>query len=346
MSRRCLTLLSLIAASAIAQGTASAAIDRASHCQGKKLKAVGVAARDLLRCHTQAVLTGSAVSGVCVTHAEERLASAFAWADAKGGCLTVGDALQVQSGLGAGVAGIATMLRPDTSASVCTSNKFFSAARAAARLLKAFAKERKKSNEGRFSHATADFRQNLQETFAAVENASSDCRTLGDGRAVAERVLALAGDATLRLWPLARSGLTVSPPSGFSPDGILFALSNGNVLQFRNYGQSQMTPRGGADMTISRFPLPGGPLSEYVERESQGRQLLSTSSVTVGGHTATRVSYRDDYDAGISFKTTIVYVARGSSLHRFELAHGWGESAEGSFTTSFDTLLSSVTFVP
>lgn len=75
----------------------AAAADPARTCGKKKLAAAGKRIADELKCDATAAGKGIAVDAACVAKAELKLATAFAKAEAKGGCPTLGDASTIES---------------------------------------------------------------------------------------------------------------------------------------------------------------------------------------------------------------------------------------------------------
>ncbi len=74
----------------------AAADPAAQRCTSAKLKAAGKNAAAKLGCHARAASKGVPVDGECVARADEALVKAFGKAEAKGGCLTAGDAGAVE----------------------------------------------------------------------------------------------------------------------------------------------------------------------------------------------------------------------------------------------------------
>jgi hypothetical protein len=328
----------------ISQSGVLASVDRATVCQANKLRWVALKTSGLLRCYGQAASVGSSVDQTCITGQAQVFDNRFAITEARGGCSTTGDSESVENVIDAAVAGIDTTLRPSLEASVCTSSKLNSTGSATYRLVTAFAKQRKKANEAKFAKIALAFADDMQQRFARAESSSTDCQTVGDAAVVTAEVLTLASDTLFRLWPASRSGLNIAPPAGLTLNASLFAMTDGGTMDFTNYGTGEMIPAGGADITITRLPLPNGSLAAFIVGRQKGRELISTSSMTVDGETGTKVRYRDTYEAGLTFEDVLVYVLHGSALYQFALTYGTGDPAEASFLNSFDTLLASATF--
>jgi hypothetical protein len=88
--------LALVSLAVAAASVAEAGPTPAQKCTGSKLKATGKKAAAKLKCHEKAVKKGVAADPDCLAKAEEKFADAFAKAEAKGGCLTTGDAGSVE----------------------------------------------------------------------------------------------------------------------------------------------------------------------------------------------------------------------------------------------------------
>ena len=321
-----------------------ASVDPVSVCQANKLRCVARKTVGLLRCYGHAAFVGSSVNPTCLTAQAQTFDSQFATTEARGGCSTTGDSQAVEGVIDAAMAGIDATLRPSLQASACAGSKLNATGNATYRLVNALAKQRKKAIETKFAKIALAFADDVDNRFAPAEASSTDCQTTGDAAAVAAEVRALASDIVLRLWPASRSGLNFAPPAGFSLNANLFAMTDGRTMDFTNYGTAQIIPAGGADITISRLPLPSGLLSAFIAGRQRGRELISTSSITVAGEAATKVTYRDTYEAGPSFEDVLVYVPHGNALYQFVLTYGTGDPAEASFLNSLGALLASATF--
>ena len=75
---------------------ALAAPTPAQRCAAAKLKAAAKKATGKIRCHEKAILKGLGVDALCLQKAESKFATAFAKAELKGGCATVGDAAAIE----------------------------------------------------------------------------------------------------------------------------------------------------------------------------------------------------------------------------------------------------------
>ena len=109
MRTRVVAVVVLLAVAGVA-GRAVAAPSAARRCAVAKVKAVAGGAGGLLGCHAAAVKRGVPVDGACVAKAHDKLTTAFAHAEAKGGCARSGDAGDVTTRLDDFVAAIASAL--------------------------------------------------------------------------------------------------------------------------------------------------------------------------------------------------------------------------------------------
>ena len=76
---------------------ARATVSPALRCQSTKLQAASTRTQGLLACRASATQAGTAVDPTCVARVAERFTAAFAAAEARGGCLTVGDGPSIAS---------------------------------------------------------------------------------------------------------------------------------------------------------------------------------------------------------------------------------------------------------
>jgi hypothetical protein len=342
MRRR--AIAAALAAWLAGRSSALAASDPTSACQANKLRWVAQKASGLLRCHGAAAATGGVVDDACLAGHADVFDGRFAVTDARGGCVQTGDAAAVEQVVDAAVAEIAATLRPSLQASGCASTTLYATGGAAYRVLTAFAKQRKKANEARFAKLALGFPDDLAKRFTLVQASSADCASGADAAAVAARVLTLAGDLVLRLWPASRSGLRFTPPAGFTLNANLFAMTDGRTVGFTHRRSAGIVPEGGADITISRLPLPSGSLASFIASRRMGREVVSTTYRTIAGETGTAVRYRETYDRGITYEAVVVYVTHGSDLYQLALTYGSGDAAEASVLSSFDALLASTAF--
>src|SRR5262245_27889619 len=96
----------------VLSGPGYAAGTPAQICAGAKLKATGKAAGAQVVCHAKATQKGIAVDPRCLLKADTRLANAFAKAEEKGGCGSMGDAGTIDALVDSSVGAFAATLRP------------------------------------------------------------------------------------------------------------------------------------------------------------------------------------------------------------------------------------------
>lgn len=90
------TVVAAIAALSLVATVARAA-DPGATCAAAKQKAAAKKLSDKVKCHGSAIKKGVEVDAACLSKAEEKFDSAFAKAEAKGGCVTVGDAAAIET---------------------------------------------------------------------------------------------------------------------------------------------------------------------------------------------------------------------------------------------------------
>src|SRR5262245_22231061 len=107
----------------VASGIGHAAGTPAQVCAGTKLKATGKAAGAQVVCHAKATQKGIAVDLACLVNADTKLAGAFAKAEEKGGCASIGDAGTIGGLLDSSVGAFVAALRPVADANRCAAAK-------------------------------------------------------------------------------------------------------------------------------------------------------------------------------------------------------------------------------
>jgi hypothetical protein len=108
---------------ALSRLTFQCCLSTASKCAATKIKRAGDKGGAKLKCHTKAVAKDEPLDAECLTKAEAKLAEAFAKAEAKGGCPTVGDAAVIEAVVDAFVGDVSSMLVQGSGPSKCTSRK-------------------------------------------------------------------------------------------------------------------------------------------------------------------------------------------------------------------------------
>ena len=159
---------------------ASAKSDPIAKCTSTKVQSAGKKAAAKLKCYGKAVGKAVPVDQECITKAEDKFAAAYGKIEAKGGCLTNGDASAIETVVDTFVAGVLAAL-PDggtPQGAKCASSKIGAAGKKADGILKCNAKAIGKALavdpacvskvEGKFSAA-----------YAKVD-AKGGCFTMGD----------------------------------------------------------------------------------------------------------------------------------------------------------------------
>jgi len=83
-----------------------------SKCSASKLKVSSKKAADKAKCYVKALTKGTTIDPTCLSKAEEKYSSSFAKAEAKGGCLTTGDAATIEGKVDAFIADLVSELVP------------------------------------------------------------------------------------------------------------------------------------------------------------------------------------------------------------------------------------------
>jgi hypothetical protein len=94
VGRRGSFVVGVLVGAFLVAGVAHAAGER---CSAAKLRAAGRKAASKISCYRKAVLASMAPDADCLARAEAKFVRAFAAADARGGCLTTGDAADVEA---------------------------------------------------------------------------------------------------------------------------------------------------------------------------------------------------------------------------------------------------------
>ena len=87
-------LAGLLVGTLLLSGIAEATAER---CAAAKLRAAARKAATKVSCYRKALLVGTAPDAACLARAETKFVRAFAAADARGDCLTTGDAVSVEA---------------------------------------------------------------------------------------------------------------------------------------------------------------------------------------------------------------------------------------------------------
>jgi hypothetical protein len=194
----------ILALALLVGGPAGAAM---RSCGAAKLKSVSDVVAAKLACHVEAAASGSPVSATCLAAADVELTSAFAAAEAAGGCALTADATAVAGEIDSFVAAAVGMLRLSPGSSACDAAKLDATGSAARyRVLCHRRVERKGTDvaEKCVNRGRAD----VAESFARAE-AAGGCAAGGSAGAVAD----LTDDWCERIAALTRPTRRVSVSS-------------------------------------------------------------------------------------------------------------------------------------
>src|SRR5262245_59534751 len=187
MRRRCLLVLVAVAFPLpTLSGTGHAAGTPALICAGAKLKATGKAASAQAVCHAKAAQKGVAVDQACLAKAGMKLVDAFASAEEKGGCASIGDAGTIEPLVDSSVGAFVAALRPVADANRCAAAKLKATGKKAKTKLGCHAKAVKQG--GALDPAClAKAEARFTSTFARAES-TPPCLTSGDAGDVEDSV--------------------------------------------------------------------------------------------------------------------------------------------------------------
>ncbi len=186
------TVVAVIAVLGLA-GTSSGKTDPAVGCGAFELKTAGATASAVLGCHAVAAEKGLAVDPGCVGGAANKLAAAFAKAEAiatkaGGACPAGPDATATQDEIDAFVGDVVQALRPSQGPSKCVAKKLAKVGKYAQVLLGAHAANRIKSDSTKFADKATKAAASLAVAFQKLEDKGKDCATAKDASAMAANV--------------------------------------------------------------------------------------------------------------------------------------------------------------
>jgi hypothetical protein len=172
---------------------------------------------------------------------------------------------------------------------------------------------------------------------------------LGDGNAngqpLSDEVLPV--DLTI-VRVVTAKGVQVTVPVGWTLNQG--ALDAGGPLSLNNfngkYSQGGIRPKGGADIDITTDALPAISVQDLMNRELSGTNILSTTTVIVGGEAGTRTKYAANFGGLFEDRTVAVYAVHGNLLYKFFLSYYSDDLAAQSYEAAFDALLNGLTFTP
>jgi len=120
---------------------ARAAADLGTRCQARKLALAGTYANRALQCAAAAARRGTTVDADCSARPRDRLTTHFASAEARGTCVTNGDAPTILADLDYAVGWVGLVTPRPAGRSICTAERFAAAGRYATALLHIYARE-------------------------------------------------------------------------------------------------------------------------------------------------------------------------------------------------------------
>jgi hypothetical protein len=205
-------------------------------CAGEKIKAAGKKTTCKTALEAKQASAGGTIDPAKVAKCEAKLSSTFAKNEAKGPCLTTGDAATVEAKIDAFVADLDTELAVGTLPNKCQGEKIKAAGKKAACKLTLEAKQASKG--GSIDPAkVAKCEAKLSSAFAKQE-AGGACNTTGDAAAIEAKVDAFVADAdtetnppTLPCCPAGRMTILGSP-GGFYTEATIapFAFPGGTQI--------------------------------------------------------------------------------------------------------------------
>jgi hypothetical protein len=308
------------------------ASDAAARCQRAKLAAVSTAVRRMMACHAKAAAAGVALPQ---TNCTTDLSAPFAVSESLlRGCLTVGDAHDVEAVVRDGVTSIVTGLRPRSGSSVCAAEKISAAAVYATALLDEAAQFREDRKPASYSHLLDSSEARLRASYARAETAGR-CVTTRDTGAAQDLSSDLIGDAIAQLWPLRAVGVAFSKPPELHLNGTLFILGNARTLSFDNfhgrYTHGGTVPAGGADLVVAiDHVAAGASLTDLVAANYAGGSD-ATSVVVVARHAGTCVDDHTVFPGGGSSLRRFVYFKDGPRLFKIGVEYLTGDPTAEAF---------------
>jgi hypothetical protein len=307
-----------LAALALVGSPAGARAPAAVRCQVAKLGAAARCAGSVLQCHVQAARSGDPADAQCVAQAHAPFEHAFARADDGGGCLTPGNAGEMEAALDAFVQDVADALPPDDDG--CSAAKLGATGRRIASELRAHGRHKRKLDYGRLGRERARAESAFESSFDRADS-SAHCPTEDDADDIAARVeafvgKALCGDHTRDVGERCdgpddalcrgscRADCTCPGPSPFacvtSQTGPLITLSGISTTDYRNHGLSAA-----ARVDASRALFLAGPDNRYPINLGGGNGACLAGGAVFGQY-GRRLSWQamhDTNNAGVAFET-------------------------------------------
>jgi hypothetical protein len=247
-------------------GSVHAAGTPAQVCAAAELKAAAKAANARLACHAKAALRGADVDPTCLAKADDKLAAAFAKAEATGGCVSNGRAGLVDAVLDSSVGAFVAAVRPTPDANRCAAATLEAIGKDALGELGCHAAAAKRGGAvAAACLANADAR--LASAFAKAEG-KPPCPTSGDAAAIATSVNELVDDVVAAL-PTTTTTTTI--PSGDScPCYIAQHLANVPTNYFDLHGGAVCSDERLATADTCSFWFPGSSFPIEVSQAAIG----------------------------------------------------------------------------
>jgi len=169
----------------------SAAAQTGPKCSGAKQKAAGKKAGALLGCYSKAATKAVALDAACVMKADGKFTTAFGKSEAKGGCVTTGDAAAIEGKIDACAADINDDLYT-SGEDKCAGAKIKAAGKKTAAVLSCYAKAVSKGTP-LDSGCIAKADGKLTSAFSKAE-AKGGCNTTGDAAAIETKIDSCTAD--------------------------------------------------------------------------------------------------------------------------------------------------------
>lgn len=141
-------------------------------------------------------------------------------------------------------------------------------------------------------------------------------------------------------------GFEVEYPSSwhFDPFGLLsmngpFSLTS---LPRSAYGEGGALPNGGAEVTIWNTT---SSLSELINNDLRGGQVISRNLFDVAGRSVTRIVYRIQFTPIYVERVVVLYLPKDERLYKFILTYYENDPKEVEFTETFEKILSTFKFI-
>ncbi len=189
----------ILLALVIAVPTVGHGADPGQTCSKAKLGATAKKIADKLKCHATAASKAVVVSPTCLTKAETKFSSAFTKAEAKGGCVTIGDAAAVEALVDDCVDAVRTALGTSMQKNPCLKGKLNAAGKKASSKLKCSAKAVTKGQAADPTCLTKA-ETKFDQAFAKLD-AKGGCVTTADAAAVEMIVDSDCVDAIVPVLP-------------------------------------------------------------------------------------------------------------------------------------------------